>query len=651
MGTLKLALLAAAMVVGLHPGFAADVAQKNDMDGAVVRSALAKQDFYGAGVAFNALVETRLPPKQTDRPDPLLDRLLVELMLARSIQPPRPILQRLTSETTSPDYIRNLLMLATAEEANGEDQRAFDHYNGIANAPGAMADQRFSAQLGIIRLKLATDAVAAVALLHAIDTANVPAARRWEVDLQLARALSIAEPTNLGGLEAQLVKAWAEAPRADIADHAIVRVANDLALSAARAGDRAKLIALLAVDRANRAQNDGHNLLASNLPVCGENGILRNDMVVIEVQRSAPPSQPGIGLVWANRPGIGHIFVKAAQRSGGLTVSDGSVAQFALRCRSAPADNYAISIKLDDIIASWMTAKGAYPLVNNDGGQNVTQLATLLTSRTARYGTTSIMRLPILLQLTTNIFLQAEADEQARGRINDLIAQITAILNANDAPEDLKLLWRANLIATSVATRTKTPTEAQAEIRTLLVAAAAKPGISRDFLYSVIIKMTDQPIVSSEFREAVLTAMLNLFGQEARNDPRVRALASRLYALNAANGDMGTAQAISARYELPADLCTVSNSPPRFISSNIRSEDYPGDLLSAGIVGANLAEFDLDTTGKATNGRLLISDPPYIFDDVTRQGITTIHYDPPRRDGKPHACRGILQNVRWQLPY
>jgi uncharacterized protein YejL (UPF0352 family) len=616
-----------------------------------VRAALARHDLQGASVAFNQLVEAKLPPKQTNRPDPALDRLLVEQMVARGLQPPRPILQRLVNDVSASDYVHNLLLLATAEESNGEESDARGHYIIAANAASATLDQRLSGQLGSARLALGTDASAAVTALRNLDAARIPAERRWEVDLLLARALSIAEPANRSAQDEQLARAWAEAPDAGIGDHAVARVASDRAIAAARAGDRAKLVTLLAVDRSNRSSNNGQIALVSDLPICGENGITRGDAAVVEMQRIAPSERPGIALVWASRSGIGQTFVDAARRSGQFVVFDGAVALLTLRCRAAPATDYAVSVRFEDAIADWMTSRGAYPLANHDDAQNVTQLAANLASRTTRYGANSIMRLPVLLQLMACVFPQVEADEQARARINDLVAQITAVLEANDAPQDVKLLWRIGSMGTSIATRAKTPAQAQAELKTALVAAADNRAISRDFLYMMAIGLGGQPTTPSDFKDAVLTATLKLFEHESAADPRARALALKLYILRAGNGDMAGARAALTGRSLADDLCVLATPLPHYISSDIRSDDYPSDIVYTGMIGLTPSEFDLDATGQAVNGRVLVSDPPYVFDDITRHGITTFRYDPPLRNGKPQACRGMTQSVRWQLPY
>ena len=80
-------------------------------------------------------------------------------------------------------------------------------------------------------------------------------------------------------------RAWLEAPDASLEDAAVARVASDRALAAARASDRAKLVALMTVDRANREPNVGQAYVAADLPVCRVGGIIPSDLAVVKVQR------------------------------------------------------------------------------------------------------------------------------------------------------------------------------------------------------------------------------------------------------------------------------------------------------------------------------------------------------------------------------
>jgi hypothetical protein len=223
-------------------------------------------------------------------------------------------------------------------------------------------------------------------------------------------------------------------------------------------------------------------------------------------------------------------------------------------------------------------------------------------------------------------------------------------LESNGAPEDIKLLWRMGSIAISMSARAKTPAQAQAEVQAQLVAAASNRAVSRDLLYSMSTQLAQQRHAASDFKEAVLSATLKLFEREPSDDPRARALMLQLYRMRADNGDAAGAKAALTKSSLQAQWCILASPPPRYVSSNIRSEDYPTDISYTAMVSRTPAEFDLDSTGQALNGRLLISDPPYLFDEVARRGIATVRYDPPRRDGKPQTCRGMVQDVWWKLP-
>ena len=102
---------------------------------------------------------------------------------------------------------------------------------------------------------------------------------------------------------------------------------------------------------------------------------------------------------------------------------------------------------------------------------------------------------------------------------------------------------------------------------------------------------------------------------------------------------------------LPANLCTLSDPETNFISSDITSNDYPGDLIFTSMWGYVDIEFDLDSTGAAQNGRIIMSDPPYVFDQITKEKLPTIRYDPARFGDKVGSCHAQEQAVRWQMPY
>lgn len=158
--------------------------------------------------------------------------------------------------------------------------------------------------------------------------------------------------------------------------------------------------------------------------------------------------------------------------------------------------------------------------------------------------------------------------------------------------------------------------------------------------------------MSSSFQQAMLGATLAVLQSKApAGDPRTLAVALRLYNVRKSLGDDAGALAAVQSLSLPRDICGFSDPSVHFVSANINSDDYPGDLVFTGMRGLTHVEFELDETGAARAGRVILSDPPYAFTDVTLSRIPTIHYEPARIGGSVTACRGMTQSVRWQLPY
>lgn len=643
------ALLASTVFIAAVQAGAVGAVAPVEPDAAAVLAEIKRQNLHAAANAYNALVEARLPASQSDRPDPVLDRLLVEQLVALGFPLPLPLAERLAGTASGTERAHDLLLLATAAESAADADEARRLYGKVLAAAAATPDQRLSAQLALARMTLGQDAGAALNLLNGIDTRSLPASRRWEVELQQARAIGIAQPANLAGQAERLAQAWAAAPEAAIADRAVARVANDIALAAGRAGDRSRMIAMLAVDRTNRLANNGQASAAAGLPLCGTHGIARDDVALVEVQTRAAPERPRVNLIWASRDGIGQVFLESVRRGGQLSVTDGAAASFALRCRVAPSEDFAVAQAIDAAVIGWMTGKGAYPLMSTDSTRNVSVLAADLAARTTRYGPKSIMRLPVLLQLLTCFAPLAGGDTDARARLKDIYDQITLVLEANAAPPELLFPWRLGASGMAVASGAISPAEGLTQVQTQFVQGTADRGLSRDLLYSVAMQLVENRDLPAEYRDGVLSATLKLFEKAPADDPQARALALRLYRVRAERGDVaGAAAALSGR-NLPADLCIVANPAPRFVSSDIRGSDYPGDLVFAELTGLTPVEFDIKPDGGVGNGRILLGDPPYVFDDVARRGITTIRYDPPRRDGKPVGCRAKTQTVRWQM--
>jgi len=212
-------------------------------------------------------------------------------------------------------------------------------------------------------------------------------------------------------------------------------------------------------------------------------------------------------------------------------------------------------------------------------------------------------------------------------------------------------MWRLTSIGMAVMAQTKTATQGQAEMQSILGKAASDPALSLDTLYMLTMGTVQMPTMPSEFKIAMLSATLDLLQRKApAGDQRTSAVALRLYQLHNTTGDEQGAKAAIAHIEVPQTACDLSDPLPHYVSSNITSDDYPGDLVFMSMPGLSYFEFDLDAAGNAQNGRLLLEDPPYAFNQIALARIPTVHYDPARFGGKVAACRGATQSIRWQLP-
>ena len=606
---------------------------------ATVERALASYDMHGAAVALNELIAARLPAKEAGRPDPVLDRLLVQLLsISGQASAATPILERMlkVSNDAGADHAR--LLLATAYESNGAFDEAGRFYRGVTGAPAASAADRASAAIGLARVQLSSDPAAASVTLGAMDRATLPKDRAWEADLLTSRAAFMQSGNDAAG-RASLDHAWLEAADASLPDAAVPRIATDRATLAGRTGDRQALVTMLAVDRGARSPNQYQPLLAADLPVCGANGLTPQDMVVVTVAHQTAAAHPRTELIWASRPGIARAFLVAVS-GGAPQVPDGRVAAFGLRCRTAPSMDYAVRNTLDERIIAWMTGLGAYPLSNTGDGSDTVSLASALAQRQARYGDTSIMLLPILMRITGDSLPALAGDDDARRRALDYVTHVQRIMDANHAPTDLIVLIKLSALGVAVASHAKTEAQGQSEAEALAAQAATDPAVSLDMLFWLASGLAQAPNTPTGFKMTILASALDVFARRApASDPRAVAIALRLHKVRKEAGDdAGAAQAI-ARFNLAPDLCALADPPTHYVSSAIASDDYPGDLIFSDIRGSTRVEFGLDASGAAQKGRLLVTDPAYAFDAIATARIPTIHYDPPRSGGKVSSCR------------
>ena len=486
--------------------------------------------------------------------------------------------------------------------------------------------------------------------ISALEAAQPLPSQAWEVDLQRARAEAVARRDDAA--QAALEKAWTEVPVAGAEQGAAARVASDMLVAAGRKSDRGRLIAMLAVDRLNRGLSTGQEVLSADLPICGSAGITPDDSVAVEFFRQAPPGRPRFSLVWASRAGIAAEFLNSVARDPEFRVQDGQVADVILKCRLGPASDYQVRATLDDQILNWSTSRGAYPLLDAGEGDDTSSLASVLAERERRYGSTSVMLLPVLIRILAPIAPTGTDDKEARTRAAALFHRVHDILATNGGPADIVLLGAIAATALDVAAQSKSAADAQSEFQALLSQAAHDPAVSLDTLFTVVSNATAYPQAPTALRVQLLEqAIAVLRSHVTATDPRLMALGLRLLSVRREQGDSTAMADLIKQFGFAADLCSVAVPPVRFTSSNITADDYPPDLVQTMLQGRTILEFSISAAGTATDARVLISDPPFAFDAVSLEKSSTIAYESAKTAGVARACRAQIQPIRWQLLY
>ncbi len=99
---------------------------------------------------------------------------------------------------------------------------------------------------------------------------------------------------------------------------------------------------------------------------------------------------------------------------------------------------------------------------------------------------------------------------------------------------------------------------------------------------------------------------------------------------------------------LSADHCLLADSQ-RVRGLAIEPEDYPQSLRRANIQGGVKLAYSRTADRHVKDLRVLVAEPPMLFDDGTKAMLTNHPPIPAERDGKPAYCVGQISNVNWQL--
>ena len=535
--------------------------------------------------------------------------------------------------------------LARAREVDGYVEKAAADYKRLT-ATNTDSTVRLDAILALARLRLGAAPEEAVALLTPIFDNGSPASARWEARILLSRAYAI--QGRAADSSAALAAAWQEAPSAPVPADAIAVTAMDMAIDRASANDRNGEIGLIAIGRSGSRFAGG-----SQIPVC--NDFLRpDDWVTIAVQAD-PMQRPIYSAVRASKPGIAQLFTiplaVAQQRV------EGPALYVTLRCRSALDANVRFAGGAMRNLSSWLAEKGAYPPlrpIDPTAGDPLTQLKVQLQVLELKSGMEAPVLAPTLLQLS---FMQA-----VQSRFG----------NAGNLAEAKTTAARA----IGILTKAGAPAEVVEQARVQMTIAAAQNQNIADVTGPAALEVMGAMASQTETTPAQGLSVFNAMSGWQLRPAQKLALADRLLAFLDSR-KVGATDAIRQAVELrragimreigtvagmrerlaasgvSADLCDAADRPPSIppAAITITSDDYPKELLRRNVTGLTTIELSVGASGKIYEQRIIVSQPPGLFDAITAEKLKAVTLLPAQRADIAAACRGMVQTVRWQMPF
>ena len=553
-------------------------------------------------------------------------------------------MRAIAASSSSTERDKLAFELARAREVDGYVTKAEADYRQLA-AEASEPSVRRDATLSLARLQLGVDPQGALGLLTSLITDSTPAPARWEVHLLLSRAYAMLN--REAEASSALQTAWQEAPMAPEPADAIVITASDQAVDRAAAGDRAGEIGLISV-----GESDGRFAGTAQLPVCGE-ALQPEDSVTVAITADQK-RRPIYSAVRASRPGIAQLFtvpLAAAQQR-----IEGSAIYVTLRCRTALDSKVRFVGGAMRDLSTWLAEKGSYPPLaplDPNAGDPLTQLKTRLQVAQHRTGADELSLTPMLLQLALMQGAQSRFGNTA-GLVDakGYADRALSILSKAGAPEEI--LQQVRLQTTVVMAQNGNIADvagpaAMMAIKVILARTSTTPAQA----LSAFSSLCNWPLKPAQQLELADTLIAFLDSRKVgQADPTRQAAELRRAAIVRDVGSIGGLTDRLAAHGLPADICGVAEKPPSIPPSAITltSEDYPKDLLRRGVGGLTSLELSVSAAGKVEGTRVIASQPAGLFDTVAAAKLANVTLFPAQRDNSAVSCRGMIQNVRWQMP-
>ncbi|MFC7499536.1 energy transducer TonB [Enterovirga sp. GCM10030262] len=633
--------LAGALSAGSVPALAADDALQR------YETAFAQKDWLAAVKAADDLVLSRMSADGQPKRDPFLNGIVgISLLTSGEVAPARAYLEK----ADSTEYSRRMkgevaLALGEAQARDGDWRLAIETYRSLDPA-SLDPDQQRRRALALGRELLILDPMAAIASLGAALPAISAPADRWEIELVLARAQSLAG--DAAGAREMARRSWADAAFAPAAEFAPMRIALVRAALAEAPEEEDLRRAMLQAAGGANAQLDG--AITEYLPLCGEEGLRAEDHATFTATNRM--NRPWATLVSASRPEAARTFASALGDQQAVTLSGESPGGtvFTLRCRSTPTNAWRGKNPYPRLWAEWAERHGLFPtFYRGIEVSDINALAERVERVEQRFGTDSPFTIMPRSALVAAMRLRAvTAGDIPVEQIRATERRIEAASRALGGLESLSPPALDFPAMKERLRRATTPEAALALGRDFQRQAieAAPPDLAYRFAVEWLER--DTTIPASQELDLVDQLIERLPRQPG--DRRHAALRMKKAKLLDDLGETRAARDIRRSLGLPDDHCLLADTQPVVIEAEILSTDYPAAVARSHLTGRSFVEFGLNRDGRIENVRHLVSAPSSLFNETVETELAAFRYAPARRDGRSVACVGELQSIVWNLP-
>lgn len=607
-------------------------------------TAIRNRDFTAAAREVERLAG---PEGAKRRGGPLLDAYYGRYFAALAQgQIAEPYLVRAIANARDPaDRDALALELARSREVEGFAAKAEADYRKLA-ASATDPGVRNASVLALARRTLGDAPDEAVTLLTPLLADANPASIRWEAQLLLSRAHAI--QGNATEASSALAAAWKLAPLSDRPGYAIAVTAMDLSLDRLAANDREAGIGLTSLGLAGSSFKG-----AAQLPVC--DAVVRPEDSVIIAISADRLQRPVYSVVRASRPGIaGRFMVPLALAP--QTV-EGTTFAVSLRCRGALAQDLRFAGATLPTLIEWLGQRAYHPpLLTLDATDDdvSSQFKTRVQQLQSRMAPEAPELAPIMLQLAWMEAQQSSvADPVKFAEARALAQRAVATLTKAGAPQELILASKAQNALVFEPAQTVADTTGPLAVE-LFETLASRPDATPEKALGAVYWVNTNLQLRPAQRLAMIDRLVT-FLEDRRvptTDPMRQAVElGRAEIIREIGSTAGLSDRL-ARSGIGSDLCSAAERPASFPppALTFNSNDYPKDLLMGRVNGYDLVEMSLDAQGKVIGHRVIASQPPGLFDDITIEKLKAARMMPAQQEGRPVPCRAFVVPIRWQLP-